>query len=269
MSAVGWLGGPSMFEGKDERKMGRALSASLILHGVFVACILVLMSYKGNATEQVRPPEKIDFVYLEKPPAPGGGGGGSPQPAPAKKLEIPQPKPEVVQPAVTPPPVPIPTLNAPITTMSDMLQASGNSAISSLLGGGGRGTGIGSGTGSGFGPGSGGGTGGGVFQPGTGIKDPTLLREQKPIYTAEAIRAKLQGEVYMDVTVLPDGSVDPNTIVITKSLDRQFGLDEQAIAAAKLFRFVPGINLKTGERVAVRVTIVMTFTLREPLPSGT
>jgi TonB family protein len=74
--------------------------------------------------------------------------------------------------------------------------------------------------------------------------------------------AYIEGVVDLDVTVLPDGSMDQKTIVITKSLDRQFGLDEQAVAAAKQWRFVPAVTLKTGERVPMRVTIEMTFTLK-------
>jgi TonB family protein len=149
-----------------------------------------------------------------------------------------------------------------MTTMSDSLQSSGANALAALLGGGGTGHGIGSGNGDGVGPGSSGGTSGGTFRPGSGIKNPTLVKEVKPTYTPEAIRAKLQGVVELEVTVMPDGSVDPNTIVITKSLDRQFGLDDQAKEAAKHWVFVPGINNVNGQRVPVRVGIEMTFTLR-------
>jgi TonB family protein len=262
ISPSGWLGGPSMFAGKDDRKMGRALFGSLIVHGVLLVLVLLAMQYRGAADEQTKPPDKIDVVYLQDP-GPGGGGGGSPQPAPPKKLEITPPKPQpVVTPSVEPQPVPVPTLNAPVTTMADMLQATGDTGLNALLGGGGTGRGLGSGKGDGVGPGEGGGQGGGVFRPGSGIKNPSLLREVKPTYTPEAIRAKLQGIVELEVTVLPDGSVDPTTIVITKSLDRQFGLDEQAKEAAKNWKFVPGTSNVTGQRVPVRVGIEMTFTLR-------
>jgi TonB family protein len=102
----------------------------------------------------------------------------------------------------------------------------------------------------------------GVDQPASSIKNPSLLHEQKPNYTRAAEAAYIEGVVYLDVTMLPDGSVDQKTIVITKSLDGQFGLDEQAVAAAKQWRFVPAVNLKTGEHVPMRVTLEMTFTLK-------
>jgi protein TonB len=61
----------------------------------------------------------------------------------------------------------------------------------------GTGTGIGPGSGSGLGPGYGGGTGGGAFRPGNGVELPKVLREVKPQYTAEAMRAKVQGVVWL------------------------------------------------------------------------
>jgi protein TonB len=80
----------------------------------------------------------------------------------------------------------------------------------------------------------------------------------KPNYTANAMRAKVQGVVLLECVVLPDGSVGEVTIL--KSLDKVFGLDEEAIKAAKQWRFVPGRRL--GEPVPVYVTIELAFTLR-------
>ena len=71
----------------------------------------------------------------------------------------------------------------------------------------GQGTGIGSGRGSGLGEGWGGGTGGGAYRPGNGVETPRLLREVKPQYTAQAMRAKIQGEVLLECVVQPDGTV--------------------------------------------------------------
>jgi TonB family protein len=45
-----------------------------------------------------------------------------------------------------------------------------------------------------------------------------------------------------------------------RSLDSTFGLDQEAIKAAKQWRFRPGTRF--GEPVAVLVTIELTFTLR-------
>lgn len=48
--------------------------------------------------------------------------------------------------------------------------------------------------------------------------------------------------------------------MIIKSVDKQFGLDEEAVTAAKQWRFVPGRRL--GEPVPVFVTLELSFVLR-------
>ncbi len=94
--------------------------------------------------------------------------------------------------------------------------------------------------------------------PGNGVTSPTVLREVKPQYTAEAMRAKVQGTVWLQCVVMPDGTV--GNVQVTKSLDSTFGLDQEAIKAAKSWRFRPGTRM--GEPVPVLVTIELTFTLR-------
>jgi TonB family protein len=49
-------------------------------------------------------------------------------------------------------------------------------------------------------------------------------------------------------------------VTVLRSLDATFGLDAQAVLAAKQWLFNPG--MKDGVAVAVRVTIEMSFTLR-------
>jgi TonB family protein len=58
--------------------------------------------------------------------------------------------------------------------------------------------------------------------------------------------------------VLPDGTV--GNVEVVRSLDPVFGLDQEAIKAARQWRFVPGMRL--GQPVPVLVVISMTFTLR-------
>jgi TonB family protein len=121
----------------------------------------------------------------------------------------------------------------------------------------GRGSGIGPGTGSGLGPGSGGGTGGGVYQPGNGVTPPVPTYVPKPQYTAEAMRARVQGVVLVECVVQTNGQCTETRVV--RSLDPTFGLDNEAIKAARLFRFRPG--MRQGEPVAVLVTIELSFSL--------
>jgi periplasmic protein TonB len=221
-----------------------------------------------------------DIIWLNTPgPGGGGGGGGNKKPDPPQRVElagkekitVPVNKPENIEP--TPPkdvPKPEQQVNIPaVQTAAGVVELPGVvSATPTVLGslgsgsgggaGTGNGTGIGPGSGSGFGPGSGGGSGGGVHQPGNGVTTPRLIKEVKPTYTGEAMRAKVQGVVTMQAVVMPDGSV--GTVQITRSLDPTFGLDQEAIRTVKQWRFDPGRKL--GQPVAVLVEIEMTFTLR-------
>ena len=263
LSASGWLGADGAYSHQDERKLGRAMSTSLALHGVLVAVIIAIFAV---APQQIlNRPDPLEFKMAFVPqPGPGGGGGGNPTPAPAKKMEIPKTKAptpipiEVPKPVVVEPP-PVPTLVAPITTTTTaVLQSAGTNIVSMAnYGGGGRGSGVGTGTGSGVGPGTGGGFGGGAFQPGNGVTWPEIRREEKPKYTSDAMRAKIQGQVELEIIVLENGTV--GDVRVTKSLDRTYGLDQAAIEAAKKWLFLPG--KKEGVSVATRVGLVLEFRL--------
>jgi TonB family protein len=226
--------------------------------------------------------DNFNITWLQAPgPGGGGGGGGNKMPEPPRKAEL-TGKEKAAVPVTTPPevkplekPKDIPKtqeLNIPaqvvaygvqslpgvIANMPSSVDTSSLGAGTGTGAGGGTGSGIGTGTGSGLGPGFGGGTGGGEYHPGNGVTTPELLREVKPNYTGDAMRAKLQGVVEMEAVVMPDGSV--GRVKITRSLDRAFGLDEEAIKAVKQWRFRPGM-LK-GQPVAVIVNVELTFTLR-------
>jgi TonB family protein len=92
-----------------------------------------------------------------------------------------------------------------------------------------------------------------------GVTLPKVVSRVKPQYTPEAMEAKIEGTLIMKAVVRTDGT--PGDIEITKSLDTQYGLDQQAVAALSQWRFEPG--LKDGNPVPVRVTVEMRFTLRK------
>jgi len=71
------------------------------------------------------------------------------------------------------------------------------------------------------------------------------------------MKEKIQGSVLLECVVLPNGSV--GDVQVIRSLDSKYGLDRQAIAAAKQLRFEPGTQ--DGKPVPVLVTIEMAFTL--------
>jgi periplasmic protein TonB len=277
---------PFMFERVQKRGPGAAV-ASLSAHAALAALVFVVgVHYEGMAATDAKVIDPIanGIVWLAQPgPGGGGGGGGNQMKLPPRRAELPgkdqltvpvttiEPVLQVPKPAEAPPePAPeIPQLNIPAKAL-----ASGATPLAGTLdgvpgsasqgpgtgggAGGGNGTGIGNGLGDGLGEGRGGGTNGGAYQPGSGVSLPRLLREVRPDYTAEAMRAKIQGTATVEALVLPDGSVGAARIV--KSLDASFGLDQAALKAARQWRFVPG--MRNGVPVPVYVTIELTFSLR-------
>jgi TonB family protein len=58
---------------------------------------------------------------------------------------------------------------------------------------------------------------------------PRVVRQPEPKYTSDAMKAKIQGDVLIDAVVGIDGTVIRARI--TRSLDAQFGLDDEALRA--------------------------------------
>lgn len=268
---------------RQEKRLGGALGVSVLSHAALVVLGIVVASLIPERTYQAIMPERLpeDIVWLaQEGPGGGGGGGGNEMKEPPKKAELPGQE-KITVPAVKPPamevpkepepePEPVPELKIPAQTMAAAeLMAPGVIAegvpesISQGSGSGGgagtgTGTGIGPGEGPGLGPGTGGGVGGGTYRPGNGVTLPRVLFEKKPAYTADAMRAKVQGTVLLECVVLPDGTV--GEVDIIRSLDSTFGLDQEAVKAARQWRFQPGMRF--GEPVSVLVTIELQFTLR-------
>jgi protein TonB len=97
------------------------------------------------------------------------------------------------------------------------------------------------------------------MRPGVaGLRNPVVVREVKPLYTGEAMRARIQGTVALECVVLADGTVAD--VHVVRSLDARFGLDREAARAAAQWRFIPG-TLK-GQPVPVMVRIELDFTLQ-------
>jgi protein TonB len=227
----------------------------------------------GGLREKTPPPpaKRKASVTLAKRPA-------SPVPPARPKAAPPAPKPEPPKPEVRveqtpiekpapPPPPPAPAVQAPVKSIpADPVESPGlpeapPRAPSRGTGdrggvGSGTGQGVGEGTGGGLGAGTGGGTGGGVYQPGAGIDPPTLVREVRPIYTDEARRQRLEGDVVLEIVVRSDGSV--GNIRVRRSLGG--GLDQRAIDAVRQWRFNPA--RRHGTPVDVAVEVAVEFKLR-------
>jgi len=267
------------FEGRQS-SVGVGASMAAHLTAALIILLAVRFAPQPNPAEFLPDAPVNDIVWLAVPgPGGGGGGGGNKAPEPPRKAELPgkdkitvpvekTPTPTPEPPKPTPPPaellIPAQTMAAAEQTLPGVIQPSAPTVSESQgagTGGGagtGTGQGIGAGQGSGLGAGFGGGTGGGAFRPGAGITLPVVMKEVKPAYTADAMRAKVQGSVWLECIVMPDGSV--GEVKVTRSLDPIFGLDQEAIKAAKMWRFRPG--MRQGEPVPVIITIELTFTLR-------
>ena len=271
--AAGWLTDRPFLAPPTKKRVGGAFGVSLVLHLLLFLGVIAVLTVPGASELLQQQTQNVVYVFTPQPgPGGGGGGGGTQSAEPPKKAELEVPKPPVVEatpvpkPVVETPPTPVLppiTTQAPITVPGSVTLSAPTLSGGSGTGGGagtGRGTGSGEGTGSGVGPGSGGGTGGGVYRPGSLVTNPEVLKEVKPAYTAEAMRAKIQGAVEIEGIVMPDGTLDSPRVV--RSLDKAHGLDQKALEAVKQWRFRPGRLKSTGQPVPILVTIELTFTLR-------
>jgi periplasmic protein TonB len=245
-------------------------SWSVVIHLVGLGVFIWVITRTGAMDTLAKVINAPDITWIASPgPGGGGGGGGNKMPDPPKKAEIAPPKPRAMEPppkpAVEPPKIPQANIPA-VTSVTELPGATTQAPDATVAqgpstgGGGGTGTGsgVGSGTGSGYGEGYGGGFGGGAYREGNGVTSPVLIRETKPNYTGEAMRARIQGLVKLEAIVMPDGTV--GDVRVVHSLDQQFGLDKEAIKTLREWRFRPGMRL--GQPVPVLILVEISFTLR-------
>lgn len=92
-----------------------------------------------------------------------------------------------------------------------------------------------------------------------GLVAPKAVKTVAPRYTSDAMRAKIQGTVVLEVVVLEDGTVGRTRI--REPLDDQYGLDASALEAAAQWEFEPGTL--DGKPVAVLMELRLQFRLHE------
>ena len=260
---IGEMPAPRQMDGRWREGTGLSIAAHAVALGILLYAA-THVTQVAQTVAQVSGPLK---VFLDRP-GPGGGQGSegttprNPPRPPQIATTTPVQLTPVVNPADTPP---MPQISIPVVASqaNQMLPGELTALDPTTLG---RGSGPGAGEGPGTSKGRGAGDGhpglgsGDLVGPGTGVISPELIREVKPLYTVDAMRAKVQGVVGLQAVVLPDGSIDPTRIVITRSLDPTFGLDQQAIIAVKQWKFRPGT--RRGEPVAMLVDVELKFTLR-------
>lgn len=95
-----------------------------------------------------------------------------------------------------------------------------------------------------------------VYRVGDGISAPGLISKVDPQYSQKAKAAKIQGPVILALVVGADGLA--HDIQVKKGLEP--GLDANAIAAVRKWKFRPGA--KAGTAVNVKATIEVNYKLR-------
>ena len=273
---------PMTLPANRRRRVAPGLTLSGAVHALALLALIFVVSsglFSDQDVKAAAPPFVSARLVFLMSPGPGGGGGGSgvkkPEPpplarrapekpkivarvsSPVRPVEIPHVEPLVLERAA-PPTVQAPVVPAPADPVDvggvlngrpDRTAAAGSG--SGGLPGTGQGAGMGEGQGPGIGPGSGGGTGGGVFRPGNGIEPPRLLKEVRPLYTDDARRRNLEGDVVLEVVVTHTGSVD--RVRVVRGLGA--GLDQNAIAAVRQWRFDPARRQSAPVDVVVEVSV--------------
>jgi protein TonB len=92
-------------------------------------------------------------------------------------------------------------------------------------------------------------------RPGGQIKEPSKIRDVKPIYPQIAITAKVEGMVIIEATIGKDGSVVDAKVLRSIAL-----LDQAALDAVRQWKFTP--TLLNGIPVPVLMTVTVNFSLR-------
>jgi protein TonB len=265
------------------RRLAPAAIASCLFHASAAVFVVLLLRHAGQAvTRQPIASETThhQIVWIaEAGPGGGGGGGGNRMKEPPRLAQAPG-KDTITVPVMKPialearearnEPNPVERLDIPAKELAasrDSLPGAldGPPAPSASQGpgsGGGAENGTGSGNGPGVGPGLGpgrdGGTNGNAYRVGSGVTSPTEIRRGTPQYTADAMRARIQGSVLVECVVQTNGAC--SDIRVLRSLEPSFGLNAEALKAAGQWRFRPGTRL--GAPVPVLVTMEITFALR-------
>lgn len=256
-----------------------AVLVHLVLAALAVFAVRSAPEGTAAAAAEIRPPAQMVWVPSNTAAGGGGGGGGNRRSEPPRRTEAPgrdrltiQPAPTAAPaPSTAPRPEPEQTLAlsaaplasgvAPLIGVIEPAAPPSHDATGPGDGPGADGPAGGPGSGPGRGPGVGPGLGGemgDIGPPGNGVSWPRLVRDVRPAYTADAMRARITGRVGLSCVVDRDGSV--RDCRLTRSLDRRHGLDEAALAAAAQWRFEPA--RRHAEPVPVRVAIDMDFSLR-------
>jgi len=271
-------GAPLHFADIDlSARHGSAQAYAAIVHATLFCALLLLLNsphsplrgdrfnFADTSKIQLRTPHFLATTGFGKPSLgpEGGSGNNDLRPptrgnlAPLSSMPLTSPRIPQSQDAQLPVPPAVFDANAPASVpvvtklglpwMEDDSDSSGS----------GKGHGIGNGKGDGMGDGNGSGEGEGGTGPYANVLSPVACTYcPEPPYTDEARKLKLQGNITISVLVGVDGRAQK--IRIVKGLGQ--GLDEQAIASIRAWRFTPALDAHHNP-VPVWVTIETAFRL--------
>jgi protein TonB len=242
----------------------KATGSAIVIYIVLILLIGWLLKKKVVTLTQ----KMTQVVELTAPPpmappkaAAMGGGGGQRGPTPVTKGTPPKAaEMQIVPPKAPPVEAPKIAIQPTIEVQKDLKMASNvpqmgavNSPLVGMSMGNGRGTGIGSGSGAGLGPGSGGNTGGGPRRIGGGVSAPVLIYSVEPEFSEEARKAKVAGNVLVNLWVDTNGL--PTHVHVIRGVG--MGLDQKAVEAVKQYKFRPA--QENGKPVLVELNVEVNF----------
>ena len=251
----------------DRMKVKRdpaSTAIAVVIHGLIILLIAFLLAKKIQFSAPAK--AVIETSVTIPPMAPMraksmGGGGGQRGPTPVTKGTPPKfAETQIVPPKAPPLQQPKIAMQPTIEVQKDVKMATSipqlgvaNSPLIGMSMGNGRGSGLGSGNGSGLGPGSGGNTGGGPRQIGGGVSAPVLIHSVEPEFSEEARKAKVEGNVLVNLWVGTDGL--PSHVRVLRGVG--MGLDEKALEAVRQYRFKPA--MENGKPVLVQLNVEVNF----------
>jgi periplasmic protein TonB len=241
-----------------------ATGSAVVIYGLIILLIAFLLAKKVQFAAPVKP---IQVTELTVPPqAPPraqqmGGGGGQRGPTPVTKGTPPKFSENQLVPPKAPPLIePKIHIEPTVDVQKDVKMASSipqigvpNSPLIGMSMGNGSGTGLGSGNGGGIGPGSGGNMGGGPRRIGGGVSAPVLIFQVEPEFSEEARKAKVAGNVLVNLWV--DTSGNPSHVRVIRGVG--MGLDEKAMEAVRQYKFKPA--MENGKPVLVELNVEVNF----------
>lgn len=207
-----------------QKNMLVGLAISAVLHFALLFALKLEKSWEPHATlkplVEINNPFRLQAVtFLESGGGQGGGEGGGSRsaPLPSEVPATPVPVPDAIAPAETL------AVTPTVSPALDSIDTGGTGLPGSSWGTGGTGWGVGQGRGVGLVP--------------AVIVQPRPLFETLPEYPSAARKARIQGEIELNVKVDESGKVV--NVVVLQNTTRNEACAQAAIAAAYRTRFRP------------------------------